>query len=105
MVLVGWFDSPDEKQWMLESGKVVLRLGDRRGSLPLVKSLAAASHILLHGREYETVPGLLSIASNAGEVWTRTEVLAKGFPADSSKPADDIFAVFSVAPDAAFAAK
>ena len=50
-VLVGWFDSPAEKAWMLEEKKIVLRLGNRRGSLPIVKSLAAASHILLHGRD------------------------------------------------------
>ena len=42
-VLVGWFDSPAEKAWMLEEKKIVLRLGNRRGSLPIVKSLAAAS--------------------------------------------------------------
>lgn len=102
MVLVGWFDGPAEKAWMLEEGKVVLRLGNRRGSLPIVKSLAAASHILLHGRDYATVPSLFRILPKAGEIWTRTEVTAAGFPSDPSKPADDIFAVFSVAVDDAF---
>lgn len=101
-VLVGWFDSIAERDWMLANGKVVLRLGDRRGSLPLIKSLAVSSHVLLHGREYETVPGLLGIVPKAGEVWTRAEVHAAGFPTDPKKPADDIFAVFSVATDAAF---
>ena len=102
MVLVGWFDGPAEKAWMLEEGKVVLRLGNRRGSLPIVKSLAAASHILLHGRDYATVPSLFRILPKAGEIWTRTEVTAAGFPSDPSKPADDIFAVFSVVVDDAF---
>jgi predicted component of viral defense system (DUF524 family) len=101
-VLVGWFNSTAEKDWMLTKGTAVLRLGNRRGSLPLIKSLAAASHILLHGHEYETVPGLFRILAKAGEVWTRTEVLAAGFPTDSTKPANDIFAMFSVAPHDAF---
>jgi hypothetical protein len=101
-VLIGWFDSPEAKDWMIKNGKVILRLGARRGSLPLIKSLAIASHILLHGRQYETVPGLLAILPKAGEVWTRTEVLSAGFPVETAKPADDIFAVFSVRPDLAF---
>lgn len=103
-VLVGWFDSSAEKEWMLTNGMAVLRLGHRRGSLPLIKSLAAASHILLHGREYETVPGLCRILPKAGGVWTRTEVLAAGFPTDPAKPANDIFAVFAVTEDKAYTA-
>lgn len=101
-VLVGWFDSPEQKAWMLKEKMAVLRLGNRRGSLPIVKSLAAATHILLHGREYATVPGLYRILPKAGEIWTRAEVIAAGFPTDSTKPATDIFAVFSVAADDAF---
>ena len=101
-VLVVWFDSPDEKKWMLDNGKVVLRLGDRRGSLPLIKSLAAASHILLHGRGKNTVPGLRRIAPEAGRVLSRSEVLAEGFPTDATKNPDHIFAVFNVEKDADF---
>jgi predicted component of viral defense system (DUF524 family) len=102
MVLVGWFDSPEEKKWMLDNGKVVLRLGDRRGSLPLIKSLAAASHVLMHGRGKDTVPGLKRILPEAGRVLSRSEVVAEGFPTDPTKDPDHIFAVFSVAKDADF---
>ena len=101
-VLVGWFDSDEENAWMLAQGSVVLRLGKRRGSLPLIKSLAAASHILLHGHDYATVPGLLRIAATAGEVLTRAELQARGFPADASGSPDHIYAVFSVTTDEAF---
>jgi len=102
-VLAGWFDSPAAKRWMLDHRKVVLRLGNRRGTLPLIKSLATASHILLHGRAYDAVPGLFRISQSAGEVWTRAEVESAGFPPDATKPQDDIFAVFGVQPDPAFA--
>ncbi len=33
---------------MIDNNKVILRLGNRQGSLPIIKSLASASHILLH---------------------------------------------------------
>jgi hypothetical protein len=102
VVIVAWFDSDAAKQWMLNRGRVVLRLGRRRGTLPLIKSLSKATHILLHGRSYETVPGLLRIQPSPGEVWTRSEILAIGFPAARTGSADDIFAVFSVSPDASF---
>jgi predicted component of viral defense system (DUF524 family) len=104
IVIVGWFNSEREKNWILKNRKIVLRLGRRRGTLPIIKSLSAASHILLHGKSYVTVPGLFRIESKAGQVWTRKEVAAMGFPADYAKPADDIFAVFSVEVDSAFEA-
>jgi predicted component of viral defense system (DUF524 family) len=102
VVLLGWFDSEAQKQWMVENSKVVLRLGRRRGALPIIKALSAASHILLHGRGYKTVQGLFGILSQSGGVWSRGELAAVGFPMDEGKPADDIFAVFSVARDTAF---
>ncbi len=102
-VLIAWFESAVAKDWMLNNERVVVRLGNRRGSLPLIRSLATASHILLHGRNYATVPGLLRIGSGAGEVWTRTEVQNAGFPSNPAKDQDDIFAVFEVERDLAFA--
>lgn len=96
MILVGWFDSPEAKNWMLDNARVVLRLGKRRGSLPLIKSLAAATFIMLHGRDKEVLPGLRRILPEAGEVLTREEILAEGFPTDPGKDPDHIFAVFSI---------
>ncbi|MGI9067634.1 MAG: DUF2357 domain-containing protein [Pyrinomonadaceae bacterium] len=103
MVLVGWFDSDQEKDWIIEKGKAVIRLGDRRGSLPLVKSLAAATHILLHGKNEQVLTGLWRILPETGKVLTRTELLNEGFPTDSNKSSNHIFAVFSVDADKTFA--
>lgn len=103
VTLVAWFDSVAQKEWMLNKSKIVLRLGNRRGSLPLIKSLAVASHVLLRGRRHDVVKGLLRITAAVGQVLTRAELRAQGFPADTSKPANDIFAVFSVARDDTFA--
>lgn len=102
MVLVGWFDGAHAKRWMLSNGKAVLRLGKRRGSLPLVKSLAGASHILLHGPRKDTIPGLWLITDGTGEVQTRQELIADGFPTDPTKDPDHIFAVFSIEKDPGF---
>lgn len=103
MVLVAWFNGPDAKKWMLDNGKAVLRLGKRRGSLPLVKSLAAATHVLLHGPAKDSVPGLWRIASDPGQVQTRQELVADGFPTAPTKNLDHIFAVFSITEDSGFA--
>ncbi len=53
-------------------------------------------------RRCASVSPFIAQATTAGEIWTRTEVIAAGFPSDPSKPADDIFAVFSIAADDAF---
>jgi predicted component of viral defense system (DUF524 family) len=102
MVLVVWFDGESAKRWILDNLKSVARLGNRRGSLPLVKSLAAATHILLHGRGKDSVPGLWRIAAGTGPILTRKELFEDGFPSDPSKDLDDIFAVFSIEQDQGF---
>ena len=101
-VLVGWFDSVAERDWMLANRKVVLRLGDRSGTLPLIKALSAASHILLHGRNKEVLPGLWRIGPGTGKVMNRTEALAERFPTDATANPVHIYAVFSVVKDTSF---
>ena len=101
LIIAAWYE-PDNIDWMLQRGRVVLRLGARRGSLPIVKELAVASHILLRSHHGATQPGLLRIVTPAGQVLTRQELVDQGYPR-SEGAAGDVFAVFHVEPDPAYA--
>lgn len=102
-VIVAWYKGSAELRWMVQHGKVIVRLGQRRGSLPVVKNLAAASHILLHGPDFVVEPGLLMIGTSTGKVLTRAELAERGYPTSASADPNHIYAVFDVEPDPAFA--
>lgn len=104
MVLLGWCDSDAVRDWMLHNQIAVFQLGDRVGSLPLIKSLSAASHILLRGPDYQVYPnqGLLSIRQVAGAVWTSEELRLRGFPFNPQESFADVFAAFFLEPDNLF---
>jgi hypothetical protein len=101
-VIVGWFDNESQRNWMLNHGKIVLRLGWRRGVLPLIKALPAATYILLRGPGGSTLDGLFRIVSDA-EICGRAELRAARFPARRAKSVGDFFAIFGVEKDPAFA--
>jgi hypothetical protein len=102
-VPIAWFVGSAELRLLVDHTKVIIRLGQRRGTLPVVKNLAAASHILLHGPEYVVEPGLFLIGSSTGKVLTRAELAEFGYPTSASVDPNHIYAVFDVEPDPAFA--
>jgi predicted component of viral defense system (DUF524 family) len=104
VVIVGWVRGWRHLRWVVRHDRIVLRLTSKRGALPLIKSLAAASHILLHGPGGHVVRGLWRISADPGTVRTRAVLERTGWPRDRAggrKP-DDLFAVFNVARDPAF---
>ncbi len=101
LIIATWYEREDELAWMLTKGRAVLRLGQRRGALPIVKKLAAASHMLFRSHASQTQSGLFSILEEAGQVLTRSEMIALGYP-DNNRDPDHIFAVFAVQPDPAY---
>jgi len=101
-VIVCWFKGADERDWMLKHNQVVVRLGKRRGALPMIQAMSSASHILLHGPAYEAVSGLRKIDSSASVVLNRAELQALGYPTGSMDDLNHIYAAFAARPDPAF---
>jgi len=99
LILVCWYEK-DSIDWMLSQipHRIVVRLGNRRGSLPIVKELAGTTHILLRSHNGETQPGLFRITSEVGQVLTRSELIKEGFPRVFGNP-ENIFAVFCAESD------
>jgi PD-(D/E)XK nuclease superfamily len=80
LIVTTWYERADELTWMLKQGFAVLRLGQRRGALPIVKKLSAASHMLFRSHVPETQSGLFSILDESGQVLTRREMIGLGYP-------------------------
>lgn len=57
-VLVAWYTDDSQLQWTDEINLIVLRIGERRGAVPLTPENVGAYYILLHKKGQEAAKGL-----------------------------------------------
>jgi predicted component of viral defense system (DUF524 family) len=95
-VLVAWYRSPEQLAWSRAKGKVIVRLGSRRGSLRIQPKLGDVRHILLHTRGKHCEPGLWRLIRPGFEIISAEELTSQGFP---SVPDGKIYASFHAVHD------
>ena len=100
-VLVGWCDSELQLDWIRRTQLYNFRAGLRRGSIRLAPAIADARHLLLHGQNSKSWPGLWRIKNRGPRIFTAEELIRNGYP---SKPDPEaIYAVFDVELDLFYA--
>jgi predicted component of viral defense system (DUF524 family) len=96
-VLVAWYESPLQLEWTRQTGKAIVRLGDRPGAWHIPPFLAEVRHLLLHTHGMHVEPGLLRLAKLGFDVYTANELRTKfNYPLSTES---QIYAVFDVEPD------
>ena len=76
-VLVAWFDSPVQLEWTRQTGKAIVRLGDRPGAWHIPPFLAEVRHVLLHTHGKHVEPGLWRLTKLGLDVYTGVELRTK----------------------------
>jgi hypothetical protein len=96
-VLVAWYDSPRQLEWTNQTGKAIVRLGNRAGAWHIPPFLAEVRHVLLHTRRKQVEPGLWRLTKLGLDVYTANELEVKfNYPLSTKS---QIYAVFDVEPD------
>lgn len=101
-VVVAWYDSPEQLEWTLQKGIANVRLGDRPGSWHIPPEMASARHVLLRSHRGEVAEGLFRLTKPGYRVYTASDLTARGYPGPA---AGEIYAIFEVEPDAAYAGR
>jgi len=103
-VVVAWYNSPEQLAWTLEKGIANVRLGDRPGSWRIPPEMASARHVLLRTHGGKLADGLFRIRPTKPgyKVFTASDLIASGYPGAA---AGEIYAVFEVEPDPAYAGR
>lgn len=84
-VLVGYYNSPEQYAWISKNHLYNFRIGSRKGSLVLDKKTVSSRYLLLH-KEGEKYSGdLWRIVSKGPKVFSKGELLKKGYPAPSQE--------------------
>ena len=112
-VLLGYYRTEEQLEWIKDNHLYNFRAGFRNGSLHLEKEVVTARYILLHHGSNK--PIFMKMSKKGPVVSTRAELLSKGYPhtkkadgtiddkAEESK-ANDVYLVFSLeSPEAEFA--
>lgn len=79
-VLVGFFNSQAQYNWISKNGMYNFRMGSGRGSLILDKETVTAKYLLLHTHKSKSSGDLWKIISKGPRVYTRLNLEKKGYP-------------------------
>lgn len=96
-VLVAWYHSPAQLEWIRSTGKAIIRLGNRPGAWRIPPLLAEVRHMLLHTHRQHVEPGLWRLDQRGLEIYTAEELKTKlEYPLPTGS---QVYAVFDVTPD------
>jgi len=100
-IVVAWYNDSEQLKWTEETGKVLVRLGDRPGTWHVPPEFASARHVLLHTRN-DVRPGLLRLKDGypGYKIFSAQDVLDLGYPGAAK---GEIYAIFEVEKDASYA--
>ena len=88
-VLIGYYRTKEQLDWILKNNLYNVRSGKDRGSLELSTSVVAARFMLLYGKEGEYK---FCLKPNSVRVWDKNDMEKSGYP----NPRHDFYLVFSI---------
>jgi predicted component of viral defense system (DUF524 family) len=91
-VLVGYYKSKEQLDWIKENNKYNFRTGTNIGSLNLNESIVNAKYLILHG-ENELVTDKIFQLSEAGiKIYSKNDMVNKKYP----NPKGDLYIIFDM---------
>lgn len=79
-VLVGYYNSQEQYNWIQKTGKYNFRMGSGAGSLVLDKESVSAKYLLLHASGDTKSSDLWEIVSKGPKVYSKDDMERKGYP-------------------------
>jgi predicted component of viral defense system (DUF524 family) len=93
-VLVGYYNSGEQYDWIKRSGLYNFRMGSGTGSLILDKETVSSKYLLLHTSGDTDSGDLWKIISRGPKVYSKDDLIIKGYPL----PSQDYYLVFHIEP-------
>lgn len=93
-VLVGYYNSQEQYDWIQRNGLYNFRMGSGTGSLILDKETVSSRYLLLHTKGDTDSGDLWKIVSRGPKVYSKDDLIRKGY----SDPSQDNYLVFEIEP-------
>jgi hypothetical protein len=93
-VLVGYYNSQEQYEWIQRTGLYNFRMGTGAGSLVLDKETVSSKYLLLHTSGDTDSGDLWKIVSRGPKVYSKDDLIRKGYPS----PSQDNYLVIQIEP-------
>ncbi len=93
-VLIGFYNSKEQYEWIKKKGLYNFRMGTDKGSLQLTKETVSAKYLLLHSTGDKTSGDLWRIVSKGPRVFSKLDMISRGYP----NPSQDSYLVIQLEP-------
>lgn len=93
-VLVGYYNSQEQYNWIQRTGLYNFRMGSGAGSLILDKETVSSKYLLLHTSGDTDSGNLWKIVSKGPKVFSKDDLIRKGYP----NPSQDNYLVIQIEP-------
>lgn len=88
-VLVGYYNSPEQYEWIKRTGLYNFRMGSEAGSLVLDKETVTSKYLLLHKKDDKGSSDLWKIVSKGPKVYSKDDMVKKKYPKDEEEMQDN----------------
>lgn len=93
-VLVGYYNSQEQYDWIQRNGLYNFRMGSGAGSLVLDKETVSSKYLLLHTSGDTDSNDLWKIVSRGPKVYSKDDLVRKGYPS----PSQDYYLIIQIEP-------
>lgn len=95
-ILIGFYKSKEQLQWILKNNLYNLRIGTNKGSLPLSEMNINAKYLVLHGKNELETDKIFKLKSTGLKIFSQNDLIKKGYP----NPKGELYVVYEIEKDA-----
>lgn len=94
-VLVGFYKSKEQLDWILKNNLYNFRTGTDKGSLPLSNDNINAKYLILHGEDELITNRILKLKTSGPKILSQKNLISKGYP----NPSGELYLVYEIEKD------
>ena len=91
-VLIGFYNTQEQYNWITKKGKYNFRMESGNGSLILDKETVSANYLLLHTHKQQSSGDIWKITSKGPKVYSKDNLIKKGYP----NPSQDFYLIIDI---------
>lgn len=95
-VIVGYYKSKDQLNWILNNSLYNFRTGIDKGSLPIGKKEVSAEYIVLHGPSETKTNKIYKLKAVGPKIFSKQNLIDKNYP---TNPKGDLYLMFEIEND------
>jgi predicted component of viral defense system (DUF524 family) len=94
-VLIGFYKSKEQLDWILKNNLYNFRTGTNKGSLPLSNENINAKYLILHGEDELITNRILKLKTTGPKILSQKNLISKGYP----NPSGELYLVYEIEKD------